>query len=70
MNDSETTERFTFDEPGSGYEHEAKEVMRCIDEGRIQSPLWSWEHSRKLMSLLDRVRTLTGIEYPKTVEAV
>lgn len=70
ISDSGGTGHFTFEEPGSGYSHEAAEVMRCLDQGRLQSRHWSWDHSRNLITLLDRVRALTGIRYPKTVEAV
>lgn len=59
-----------FDEPGGGYQHEAAEVMRCMDEGRVESLLWPWESSRNLMATLDRVRELVGLRYSPDIEAV
>ena len=65
-----TTEHFSFREPGNGYQYEAAEVMRCLDEGKTASPEWSPDHSIRLMELLDTVREQTGIRYPAEVEAV
>ncbi|MDO5577292.1 MAG: Gfo/Idh/MocA family oxidoreductase, partial [Fibrobacter sp.] len=52
---------FTFDNKGNGYQYEAMEVMRCCDLGLKESPLWSWEKSRRLISTLDTIRSQTGI---------
>lgn len=65
-----TTERFSFKEPGNGYQYEAAEVMRCLDKELTASPEWSPDHSLQLMKLLDTVRQQTGIRYPEDVEAV
>lgn len=70
MLDDKESLHLTFDEPGFGYQYEAVEVMKCIEAGKQESELWSWEHSRKLISLLDRVRELTGISYPEEVESL
>jgi predicted dehydrogenase len=70
MPDHAPPEHITFDEPGTGYQYEAAEVMKCLDEGRIESALWPWEKSRQLITLLDRVREIAGITYPPEVEAV
>jgi len=59
-----------FEEPGFGYQYEAEEVMRCLDQGKKQSGLFSWEHSRRLISHLDMIRKLTGISYDKPIESV
>jgi predicted dehydrogenase len=61
---------FEFPEPGFGYQYEAAEVMKCLDRGAIQSDLFSWEHSRRLLSILDRIREMTGIRYSEEIEAV
>jgi len=62
--------QYSFDVPGMGYQFEAAEVMHCIEQGLCQSPHWSWEKSRRLISTLDTIRSLTGIRYPEEVEAV
>lgn len=49
---------------GMGYCHEIEEVHRCLGEGWLQSPLWSWSDSRALHGLLDRIRKEAGIVLP------
>jgi predicted dehydrogenase len=61
-NDGEP-QHITFDRQGYGYQYEAEEVMRCIDEEKQQSDKWSWDHSRKLIHTLDEIRRITGIRY-------
>jgi predicted dehydrogenase len=56
----------TFDYPkvGKGYTYEIEEVHRCLSESRLESSLWSHQNSLDLITLLDRVREITGIRYP------
>jgi predicted dehydrogenase len=68
--DSKNSVHFSFDTNGFGYHYEAAEVMRCCDQGLRQSPLWSWEKSRRLITTLDIIRSQTGIRYPESVESV
>ncbi|MBN1308831.1 MAG: Gfo/Idh/MocA family oxidoreductase [Chitinispirillaceae bacterium] len=70
MPDHAPPQHFTFDEPGRGYQYEAVEAMKCLDEGKLESALWSWERSRQLITLLDQIREIAGITYPPEVEAV
>ena len=46
---------------GWGYEYEAMHVMECLDQGKIESPLMSWQMSLDLMQVLDRIRIDAGI---------
>jgi len=46
---------------GWGYQYEAAHVMECMDEGKIESPLMSWQMSLDLMQVLDRIRIDAGI---------
>lgn len=62
--------RSTFEQQGNGYQYEAAEVMRCMEAGKLESDIWSWEKSRQLITMLDRIRELAGIRYPVEVEAV
>lgn len=48
----------------NGFELEAEEVMRCLDEGLIESPVVTHRFSTDLMMLLDGVRKAAGISYP------
>jgi Predicted dehydrogenases and related proteins len=40
---------------GNGYNYEAAEVMRCLDEGLLESPELPWSFSLDLMEVLDEV---------------
>ncbi len=61
---------YAFDEPGNGYQYEAAEVMRCLDEGLTESPAFSWQHSIDLISTLDTIRKEAKINYPKSIERI
>ena len=49
---------------GMGYQFEATEVMKCLDEGKLQSNIVPHSFSRDLMNTLDRIRQAAGIIYP------
>ncbi|MBO0935402.1 Gfo/Idh/MocA family oxidoreductase [Fibrella sp. HMF5335] len=53
----------TFDRSTHGYIYEAQHVMDCLTEGLTESPLWNHADSRNLMTLLDEVRRVVGIDY-------
>lgn len=46
-----------------GYDYEAEEVVRCLQEGLKESPLWPLESTYALMQLLDDIRRQAGIVY-------
>jgi predicted dehydrogenase len=49
---------------GMGYQYEAMEVMRCLDEGKIQSNIVPHSFSLDLINTLDRIRAAAGIVFP------
>jgi predicted dehydrogenase len=49
---------------GTGLAHEAAEVMRCLRNGEIESPLVPLDDSLAIMRLMDRIRGLIGLRYP------
>jgi predicted dehydrogenase len=49
---------------GMGYQYEAAEVMKCLDEGKLQSDIVPHTFSRNLMETLDRIRHAAGIVFP------
>jgi predicted dehydrogenase len=49
---------------GMGYHFEALEVMKCLDEGKIQSDIVSHTFTMGLMNTLDRIRKAAGIVFP------
>jgi predicted dehydrogenase len=48
---------------GTGLAHEAVEVMRCLRNGEVQSPLVPHQDSLAIMRLMDRVRAKIGVHY-------
>ena len=69
LNDRES-EHIDFQEPGFGYQYEAAELMHCLDQGKKQSEIFTWEHSRRLIAHLDEIRKITGISYDREIESV
>lgn len=57
-------ERITFENIGSGYQHEAAHVMECLDAGKTESDLMPLDFSLLQMETLDRVRSEAGIVFP------
>ena len=47
-----------------GYQFEAMEVMKCLDEAKLQSDIVPHSFSLDLMNTLDRIRSAAGIVYP------
>ncbi len=46
---------------GTGYQYEAAHVMDCLDKGKIESDVMTWQTSLDLMETLDRIRIDAGI---------
>jgi predicted dehydrogenase len=63
MNKEESKEYSLLPE-GMGYQYEAMEVMKCLDEGKLQSDIVPHSFSIDLMNTLDRIRDAAGIVYP------
>jgi predicted dehydrogenase len=63
INDKEGIE-YSIIPDGMGYQFEAMEVMKCLDEGRIESNIVPLSFSRDLINTLDRIREVAGIIYP------
>ena len=49
---------------GNGYNYEAAEVMRCMREGALESPLMPLGETLQIMRTLDEVRQQIGLKYP------
>jgi predicted dehydrogenase len=48
---------------GMGYQFEAAEVMKCLDEGRFESGIVPHSFTLDLMKTLDRIREAAGIVF-------
>jgi len=55
---------FVFTPPAMGYHWEAEEVMKCLDEGKTESPVVPLSFSHDLIKTLDRIREAAGIVFP------
>lgn len=53
----------TFEPAGTGYTYQLREVTRCIQEGRTESPTMPLEDTLRTMELLDGVRAQLGLQY-------
>lgn len=61
---NEKRQDFPMPTPGRGFTFEIEECRKCIEEGALQSALWSHQNSLDLMGLLDSIRTQIGLRYP------
>ncbi|MBP8081922.1 MAG: Gfo/Idh/MocA family oxidoreductase [Spirochaetes bacterium] len=56
VSEGSKSENLPIEFSGNGYNYEADEVMRCLDLGFTESPLWNLDSSIELMKLLDEIR--------------
>jgi predicted dehydrogenase len=61
--DTESKEML-FNPAAFGFQFEAAEVMRCLDEGLKESPVVPRSFSEDLIKLLDIIRKESGVYYP------
>ncbi|WP_298262849.1 Gfo/Idh/MocA family oxidoreductase [uncultured Lutibacter sp.] len=59
----EKKQKFEYPKLGKGYTHEIIECNKCLNNGKIESNLWSHNHSIELISLLDLVRKEINLTY-------
>lgn len=61
--DGQKQEEQSFETRMNGYEYEAEEVMKCLNEGKTESDLLPLDFTMQLMKLLDAVRNEAGVKY-------
>jgi predicted dehydrogenase len=61
---SQEPEQVTVPVRGNGLGYEAEEVMRCLREGLIDSPLIPLADTLAIMRVLDTIREQIGVTYP------
>jgi predicted dehydrogenase len=54
---------------GYGFTYEAREVMRCLREGLVESPVVPHAESLAVLETLDRIRDAWGLRYPFEADA-
>ncbi|MEO3928241.1 Gfo/Idh/MocA family oxidoreductase [Micromonosporaceae bacterium B7E4] len=64
LRDGADPELLPVDLAGSGYQHEAAEVQRCLAAGLLESPLVPHAATLEVMGLLDDIREQIGVTYP------
>ena len=57
------TEEITENVIGTGLANEALEVIRCLRNGEVESPLVPWDETLSMMRLMDRIREQVGLVY-------
>lgn len=55
---------YAFECVGNGYNYEADEVVRCLNAGKTESEIMSWQESLDLIDTLDAIRQQCNIVYP------
>jgi predicted dehydrogenase len=50
---------------GAGYVYEAREVMRCLRAGLVESEVMPWAETLRIMEMMDEVRRSIGVKYPQ-----
>jgi predicted dehydrogenase len=48
----------------NGFEYEIEEAMRCIREGRLESPEMTHQHTLANLGVMDQIRDQIGLRYP------
>jgi predicted dehydrogenase len=61
---NELSEVFNFPPLVNGFEYEALEVQRCVEDGKIESELMPHVFSTSLLELMDQIRAEIGVKYP------
>jgi predicted dehydrogenase len=54
---------FNSEKTGFGYQHEARHVVECLQQGLLESPVMSHKDTFELMQVLDEIREKAGIRY-------
>jgi dihydrodiol dehydrogenase / D-xylose 1-dehydrogenase (NADP) len=49
---------------GNGFNYEAAEVMRCLDEGMTESDVMPLDETLSVMRTMDEIRAAWGLRYP------
>lgn len=47
----------------TGFEYQIEEVMRCIEAGKLQSDIMSWQDTINTMHTMDEIRRQIGLDY-------
>ena len=57
------TQKFDMPTLGNGYTYEIVEVNTCLQEGKLESEMWTYQNSLDLAELLETIRVQNGIVF-------
>jgi len=49
---------------GEGMLYQIEAVTKCVDEGRLESPEYSWNEMLSTVRIMDEIRSQIGLKYP------
>ena len=52
-----------------GMIYQVQEVVKCLDEGRNESPNYTWEEMLSTMKIMDEMRRQIGLKYPQDLKS-
>jgi predicted dehydrogenase len=55
---------YSFPTEGKGFAFEIEECVRCLQQGKTESSLWSHQDSLNLIEIVDQIRNTIGLKYP------
>ena len=56
--------------PGSeGFIYQIEEVIKCLDEGRVESPNYTWREMIVVMQIMDEIKKQIGLQYPQDLKS-
>ncbi len=58
------TETITIPMEGNGFNYEAIEVMKCLEEGKLESDIMPHAQTIEIMRIMDTLRNQWGVKYP------
>ncbi|MCL2092834.1 MAG: Gfo/Idh/MocA family oxidoreductase [Treponema sp.] len=64
LQNQEGTKELEFPYEATGYQFEAQEVMRCLDEGLKESAVMPLDETLAIIQTMDQIRKQNGLRYP------
>jgi predicted dehydrogenase len=62
--DKEALQTVVLEPMANGFEYQIREVMDCIGQGRVESPLLPVDFSLMMAETMDEIRGQIGVKYP------
>ena len=46
------------------YNYQARAVMECLRQGKLENEVMPWDKTLEIMRMLDQIRAQVGLKYP------